>query len=277
MMCSSHAIEKLLKQHRQDRDALAHRGLEIHAGEADGGVAPDIDAELVGMRRASRPWRGRGHSPAAWSCPSRYRCAARASTQNGESWSRGLPASWVMMVLATSTVCMQVPDHAIGRQRRLVGGELRHPLGEPRLAHRGDLARRPRRCRAAPAPARPAPRAAHRASAPASPTRPSAAGTSLLRWSGSSVAWIIVLPLGMAMAKEVSVKLQPMPKITSAWSRKWRTVLGMADAARAERQRCVLGEGALAFEARAAPARRAARRAARSCGQARAQCTPWPA
>ena len=35
---------EVVQQDRQDRDALAHRRLEIHAGEPDGGVAPDVDA-----------------------------------------------------------------------------------------------------------------------------------------------------------------------------------------------------------------------------------------
>jgi hypothetical protein len=39
---------EVVQQDRQDRDALAHRRLEIHAGEADRGIAPDVDAELVG-------------------------------------------------------------------------------------------------------------------------------------------------------------------------------------------------------------------------------------
>jgi hypothetical protein len=35
-------------------------------------------------------------------------------------------------------------------------------------------------------------------------------------------------PLGILTPKLVSVKEQPMPRITSAWSRKWRTGSGMA-------------------------------------------------
>jgi hypothetical protein len=60
--------------------------------------------------------------------------------QNGESWSRGLPASWVMMVLATSTVFCRSHEHAVGIERRAVVGELRHPFGEPGLVGVGDLA-----------------------------------------------------------------------------------------------------------------------------------------
>src|SRR5690348_1713868 len=39
---------EVVEQDRHDRNPLAHRGLEIHAGETDRGIAPDIDAELVG-------------------------------------------------------------------------------------------------------------------------------------------------------------------------------------------------------------------------------------
>src|SRR5438270_564082 len=38
---------EVVEQDREDRDALAHGRLEVHAREADRGVAPDVDAELV--------------------------------------------------------------------------------------------------------------------------------------------------------------------------------------------------------------------------------------
>src|SRR5262249_45138205 len=47
---------EVVHEDREDRDALAYCRLEIHAGEADGRIAPDIDAELVG-RRELRPHR----------------------------------------------------------------------------------------------------------------------------------------------------------------------------------------------------------------------------
>src|SRR6185369_1643749 len=40
---------EVVREHGQDRDALAHRRLEVHAGEADGGVTPEVDAELLGL------------------------------------------------------------------------------------------------------------------------------------------------------------------------------------------------------------------------------------
>ena len=60
----------------------------------------------------------------------------------------------------------------------------------------------------------------------ASPIRPYWAGTSLLRSMGSRVAWMMVLPRGMGTPKPVNVKLQPMPRITSASARKAFTARG---------------------------------------------------
>src|SRR5215469_14842050 len=42
---------EVVEQDREDRDALAHRGLEVHAGEADRRVAPHVDAERVRPRQ----------------------------------------------------------------------------------------------------------------------------------------------------------------------------------------------------------------------------------
>ena len=36
------AIEKLLNKHRQDRDPFSHSRLEIHSGETDSGITPDV-------------------------------------------------------------------------------------------------------------------------------------------------------------------------------------------------------------------------------------------
>jgi hypothetical protein len=47
MILSSMAIEKLLSSTERIGMRLAHRGLEVHAGKSDGGVTPDVDAELV--------------------------------------------------------------------------------------------------------------------------------------------------------------------------------------------------------------------------------------
>ena len=60
---------------------------------------------------------------------------------------------------------------------------------------------------------------------------------------------MIVLPFGICTPKLVSVKLQPMPRIRSASSRKCRTVCGMARPPEPSASGCGLGEGALALEA----------------------------
>src|SRR6185437_5978498 len=39
--------DRIVEEDRKDRDAAARRRLEIHAGEADCRVAPDVDAELL--------------------------------------------------------------------------------------------------------------------------------------------------------------------------------------------------------------------------------------
>jgi len=58
MIFSSMAIEKLLRGSRE-RDPLPHRGLEVHPGEADRGVAPDVHTELSRAPPASPPSRDR--------------------------------------------------------------------------------------------------------------------------------------------------------------------------------------------------------------------------
>ena len=130
---------EVVEQDGQDRDALAHGRLEVHAGEADRRVAPHVDAELVRAAPASRPSPAPGRSRAGSSCPSRCSVSGVVVCQNGESWSRGLPASWVMIVFGDVDRVQQVPDHAVGRHRRLVRGELGHPLRHPRGVDRGDL------------------------------------------------------------------------------------------------------------------------------------------
>jgi len=51
------------------------------------------------------------------------------------------------------------------------------------------------------------------------PTAASSTGTSLLMSVESRVAWAMRLPLGIGVAKLDRVKLQPMPKTTSAFCR----------------------------------------------------------
>ena len=83
----------------------------------------------------------------------------------------------------------------------------------------------------------------------ASPTRPTALTTSLLRWFGSSVAWMNVFPLGNLMPKFVSVNEQPMPMMTIGVLHEVMHRLRHRVAARTQRQRMVFREGTLAAEA----------------------------
>src|SRR5690606_18065806 len=42
-----HRHGEVVEEDREDRYALSYRRFEIHAGEADGRIAPNIDAKLV--------------------------------------------------------------------------------------------------------------------------------------------------------------------------------------------------------------------------------------
>ena len=82
---------------------------------------------------------------------------------------------------------------------------------------------------------------------PASPTAASSTGTSLLMSVGSSVAWAMLLPLGIAVRKARSGKAAADPKDQiGVLQKRMPEMLADADAAGAERQRMVLGKGALA-------------------------------
>ena len=140
-------------------------------------------------------------------------------TQNGEIWSRGLPASWVMMVFLRSTVFISSQITRYG----LSGASLEFSSGRHCSIHSSRTlvisATTAAGSRLVLMVWRSSPISAASVSL-ASPTRPTALTTSLLRWFGSSVAWMNVLPLGNLMPKLVSVNEQPMPMITSAFCTK---------------------------------------------------------
>ena len=50
---SSMAIAEVVGQDGQDRNALAHGGLEVHTGEADGSIAQKLMHSLSGVRAGS--------------------------------------------------------------------------------------------------------------------------------------------------------------------------------------------------------------------------------
>ena len=67
---------------------------------------------------------------------------------------------------------LQVPEHAIGIERRVVVGELRHPLRQPLLVRGRDLGRDRRRRRASAVTVLPISSSSASSTRPASPTRP---------------------------------------------------------------------------------------------------------
>ena len=93
---------------------------------------------------------------------------------------------------------------------------------------------------------------------------------------GSSVAWMILTPVGILTPKLVSVNEQPMPRIRSDLSRNVRTVCGMASPPEPSDSGCVSGKALL-------PPRLVvtgiASNSASSLSSlhASAQCTPVPA
>ena len=169
-------------------------------------------------------------------------------TQNGESWSRGLPASWVMMVLSRSTARARSARTRYG----LRGTSSEVSFGRHSASHGSRTAlissATGAGSRGAETRDSSSPSSASRTSF-ASPISACSHATSLLMSIGSSVACTIALPAGMSTPKLVLVKLQPMPKIRSALCRKWCDRRRDGVAARAERQHVVLRKRALAAEA----------------------------
>ncbi len=85
---------------------------------------------------------------------------------------------------------------------------------------------------------------------PASPTRPILASTSLLRWLGSSVEWMMVLPFGIAMPNDGFRERAADAEDHVGLGEEFRHRARHRKTARAERQRMRLGKGRLAAEAR---------------------------
>src|SRR5579859_6369022 len=131
---------EIVEQDRHDRNLLAHRGLEIHPREADRRIAPDVDAELVGPRelgahREPQPVAElRGLAPAEIG-EGFYRLPERRELVSGAAGIMGDDG-----VLDVDGV-LQVPEHAIRVERRVVARELRHPFRPPLLVRGRDLGR----------------------------------------------------------------------------------------------------------------------------------------
>src|SRR5215216_8094080 len=121
--------------------------------------------------------------------------------QNGTIWSRGLPASWVMIVFGTSTVCSRSQITRYG----LIGVEVSVSFGVQSSIH---LVLMSAILAATPSP-RPrglflsrslTSRSRASSTSAASPMIAWFASMSLFRSSESRVAWMIVLPFGMVDA-----------------------------------------------------------------------------
>src|SRR5690606_27630321 len=109
---------------------LARGGLEIHAGEADRRVAPDVDAQLVraGQLRSHR-------QPQAVTELGRLAPADIAVRRHTlPEWSK-LVARRAGLVgydrVGDVDRLLQFPEDAIGRKRGLVAFEQRQPLAHP--------------------------------------------------------------------------------------------------------------------------------------------------
>ena len=123
-------MEKLFIRNREDRDALAHRRLEVHAGEADRRVAPHVHAELVGFGE----FRAHRESEAV------AELGGLAPADVGER-RRALPERGYLVARAAGVVgddgvvdvhrLMQFVEYPVRIERRLVVGAPGLPLGEP--------------------------------------------------------------------------------------------------------------------------------------------------
>ena len=129
------AHDAVVEHHGQDRDLVARRRLDIHAGHADGGVAHHVDAELFRLGELG----AHGDAEAV----AELRGLAPAHVGAGR---RGLPERHHLLARLTGIVRHddvvaverphQVADDTILVERRLVGIEEFRPFVEPRLLGR---------------------------------------------------------------------------------------------------------------------------------------------
>ena len=191
MIGSSIAIDQLLSRIERIGNRSRTAVSKSMPGEADRGISPDIDAQLIrsGQLRAHRQPQAiselRGLAPADIA-ERRYAISRTASAGRA-----GDPASWVMIVFGHIDGVLKIPQHAIGAERRVVAFEQRQPFGQPASFDCRDFRCDRRRTAAGSSiRARQASISIARVSF-ASPTSASMQGTPLLRSAGSSVAWTI--------------------------------------------------------------------------------------
>ena len=164
--------DAVVEHHGEDGDAIARGGLDVHAGHADGGVAHDVDAELVrrgelGAHDDAEPVAELGRL-----APAHIGAGRRRLPERQELFARAAGIVRDDDVVAVDGA-HEIPDHAILVDRHLVGLELLGPFRQPRRLGRGHLLlERGERIAAAAAFAARFPRSAHRARARRRRSRP---------------------------------------------------------------------------------------------------------
>src|SRR5690606_22453092 len=120
----------VVEQDREDRDALARRGLEVGPGKPDRGITPDVDAQLVRARelRAHREPKAvaelRRLTPAdvavrTATLPKRHQLVTRTASVVGDDRVRDVDG------------LLQIPQHAIRRNRAGFLPTLPFPFRKP--------------------------------------------------------------------------------------------------------------------------------------------------
>ena len=252
-------------------------GLEVHAGEADGGVAPDVDAELLRRRQLGAHGEAEPVAELRGLAPAEIGERRRRAPEGRELVARAAGVVGDDGVVAVHRV-LQVPEHAVGVERRVVAGA-------------ASASTRRARARTAPG-SRPTPCDGSRGDftvAESSASSASSVSAGVAEQADLRPHVLVQVhrveggvddsfgPFGIFTPKLVSVKEQPMPKTTSALSRKCRTGLAMARPPEPSESGCVLGEAALAAEAGGHRRGQQLRELPSAAARPRAQWTPVPA
>ena len=101
-----HRHREVVEQDRHDRDLAAHAGLEVHAGHADGRIAPHVDAQLVGMRELGAHRQPQAVAQLRRLAPADVAERRRRTSRTGHLVAR---AAGIVRddVLATSAICIR--------------------------------------------------------------------------------------------------------------------------------------------------------------------------
>ncbi len=127
----------VVEQDRQDRDAGARAGLEVHARHADGGGAPHVDAQPLGLRELGAHRQAEAVAELGGLPPAQIAVGGHRPPERGQLVPRAARVVGDRGPLDVDGV-QEVPDHAVGRQRRRGTGQEGSPLVEPRPVLRPD-------------------------------------------------------------------------------------------------------------------------------------------